>query len=395
MSILANMRVILYTGKGGVGKTTIAAATAVLCAQRGLRTLVMSTDAAHSLGDSLDCEIGPEPIQIGDNLWAQEINALHEMEGHWEKIHEYLATLFNSQGVGDIIAEELATPPGMEEVASLMWIRRHSDMNQFDVLVVDCAPTGETLQLLAFPDVARWYLNRIFPLERKVMKVARPMIQPFISVPLPPDEIYGSVRQLLVDLDSMKEVLSDPKSCTVRIVLNLEKMVIKESQRAFTYLNLYDYQVDAILVNRVLPKEAGGGYFADWRRVQAKYATQVEDTFAPVPILQSRLFDHEVVGIAQLAELAESLYGSTPPEDILFHSKPQSLRKEGDEYVLSIQIPFASREQVDLTQKDDELYISVGPYKREISLPRVLRGKVSRSARLEGGELAIRFGRAR
>ncbi len=392
--ILANMRVILYTGKGGVGKTTIAAATAVLCAQRGLKTLVMSTDAAHSLGDSLDREIGPEPIQISENLWAQEINALHEMEGHWEKIHEYLATLFNSQGVGDIIAEELATPPGMEEVASLMWIRRHSDTGQFDVLVVDCAPTGETLQLLAFPDVARWYLNRIFPLERKVMKVARPMIQPFISVPLPPDEIYGSVRQLLVDLDSMKEVLSDPKSCTVRIVLNLEKMVIKESQRAFTYLNLYDYQVDAILVNRVLPKDAGGGYFADWRRVQAKYAAQVEDTFAPVPILQSRLFDHEVVGIAQLAELGESLYGDTHPEDILFHSRPQSLRKEGDEYVLSIQIPFASREQVDLTQKDDELYVSVGPYKREISLPRVLRGKVSRSARLEEGKLSIRFGRA-
>ena len=385
---------ILYTGKGGVGKTTIAAATAVRCAKRGLKTLVISTDAAHSLGDSLDCEIGPEPVQISENLFAQEVNALHEMEGHWEKIHEYLAALFNSQGVDDIIAEELATPPGMEEIASLMWIRRHSERGEFDVLVVDCAPTGETLQLLAFPDVARWYLNKIFPIERRVMKLARPMVQPFIGIPLPPDEIYGSVRKLLVDLDSMKEVLSDPKSCTVRIVLNLEKMVIKEAQRAFTYLNLYDYQVDAILVNRVLPEEVGEGYFSDWRRVQAKYSEQVEETFAPVPILHSRLFDHEIVGTENLDELGRSLFGDTAPEAILYQAKAQALRKVGDEYVLSMQIPFVSREQVELTQKDDELYISVGPYKREISLPRVLRGKVTRSARLEAGQLLIHFARA-
>ncbi len=387
------MRVILYTGKGGVGKTTIAAATAVRCARRGLKTLVISTDAAHSLGDSLDCEIGPEPVQVAENLFAQEVNALHEMEGHWEKIHEYLASLFNSQGVDDIIAEELATPPGMEEVASLMWIRRHSEQGLFDVLVVDCAPTGETLQLLAFPDVARWYLNKIFPIERRVMKLARPMVQPFIGIPLPADEIYGSVRQLLVDLDSMKEVLSDPKSCTVRIVLNLEKMVIKEAQRAFTYLNLYDYQVDAILVNRVLPAEVGEGYFTDWRRVQAKYQTQVEETFAPVPILESRLFDHEIVGPEHLDELGRSLFGDTAPEAILYEAKSQALRKVGDEYVLSMKIPFVSREQVELTQKDDELYISVGPYKREISLPRVLRGKETRSAHLEAGQLMVHFGR--
>jgi arsenite-transporting ATPase len=387
------MRVILYTGKGGVGKTTIAAATAVRCARRGLKTLVISTDAAHSLGDSLDCEIGPEPVQVAENLFAQEVNALHEMEGHWEKIHEYLASLFNSQGVDDIIAEELATPPGMEEVASLMWIRRHSEQGLFDVLVVDCAPTGETLQLLAFPDVARWYLNKIFPIERRVMKLARPMVQPFIGIPLPADEIYGSVRQLLVDLDSMKEVLSDPKSCTVRIVLNLEKMVIKEAQRAFTYLNLYDYQVDAILVNRVLPAEVGDGYFTDWRRVQAKYQTQVEETFAPVPILESRLFDHEIVGPEHLDELGRSLFGESAPEAILYEAKSQALRKVGDEYVLTLRIPFVSREQVELTQKDDELYISVGPYKREISLPRVLRGKETRSAKLEDGQLMIHFAR--
>jgi arsenite-transporting ATPase len=388
------MRVILYTGKGGVGKTTISAATAARCAERGLKTLVMSTDAAHSLGDSLDVELGPEPQEVAPNLFAQEVNALHEMEGNWEKIHQYLAALFNSQGVDDIIAEELATPPGMEEVASLMWIRRHAAAQRFDVMVVDCAPTGETLQLLAFPDVARWYLNRIFPIQRRVMKMTRPMVQPFIGIPLPADEIYGSVHGLLLDLDSMKEILTDPKTTTVRIVLNLEKMVIKEAQRAFTYLNLYDYLVDAVLVNRILPKDAGGQYFSDWRKAQARYSTQVQETFSPLPILESRLFDHEIVGLEQLSELGAFLYQDTAPEAIMYASKPQSLRKEGEEYVLSLQLPFVSRDQVELAQNQEELYVSVGPYKREISLPRVLRGKVTRSARLEGGELAIRFGRA-
>ena len=386
------MRVILYTGKGGVGKTTVAAATAVKCAEQGLKTLVISTDAAHSLGDSLEHELAALPVEVAPNLFAQEVNALHEMEGHWDKIHGYLAVLFNSQGVDEIIAEELATPPGMEEISSLMWIRRHARMQEYDVLIVDCAPTGETLQLLAFPDVARWYLDRIFPLERKVMRVARPMIQPFVKIPLPGDEIYGSIKDLLVDLESMKEVLSDSKTCTVRLVLNLEKMVIKEAQRAYTYLSLYDYQVDAVLVNRVLPEAVGDGYFADWRKSQQRYATQVEAAFSPVPILNSQLFDHEVLGLENLSELAQSLFGEVDPSAILFNTKPQALRKEGDVYVLTLQLPFATRDQVELTQRDDELYVSVGPYKREISLPRVLHGKLTTSAHLEDGRLAIHFG---
>ena len=388
------MRVILYTGKGGVGKTTVAAATAVKCAANGLRTLVISTDAAHSLGDSLDRELAPDPVQVAENLFAQEVDALHEMEGHWDRIHGYLAVLFNSQGVDEIIAEELATPPGMEEISSLMWIRRHSQLEQYDVLIVDCAPTGETLQLLAFPDVARWYLDRIFPLERKVMKMARPVLQPFVKIPLPADEIYGSIKQLLVELESMKEVLSDSRTCTVRLVLNLEKMVIKEAQRAYTYLNLYDYQVDAVLVNRVLPDSVSEGYFADWHKSQQRYKEQVEAAFSPVPILSSQLFDHEVLGLDSLRELADSLFGDIDPSAILYDTKPQALQRVGDSYVLSLQLPFATKDQVELTQRDDELYVSVGPYKREIALPRVLHGKVTTAAHLEGGKLAIHFGRA-
>ncbi|MGH7704677.1 MAG: ArsA family ATPase [Candidatus Dormibacteria bacterium] len=388
------MRVILYTGKGGVGKTTVAAASALKCADMGLRTLVLSTDAAHSLGDSLDRELGGEPLEVAPNLFAQEINALHEMEGHWDRIHGYLAVLFNSQGVDEIIAEELATPPGMEEISSLMWIRRHARLEQYDVLIVDCAPTGETLQLLAFPDVARWYLDRIFPLERRVMRVARPVLQPLIKIPLPADAIYGSIKELLIDLESMKEVLSDSRSCTVRLVLNLEKMVIKEAQRAFTYLNLYDYQVDAVLVNRVLPEAVGDGYFADWRKSQKRYAEQVEAAFSPVPIRSSQLFDHEIVGLPSLRQLGDSLFGAEDPSAIFYSSKPQALRKEEGGYVLTLQLPFTSKEQVDLTQRDDELYVSVGPYKREISLPRVLRGRPTTSATMDSGRLAIHFGSA-
>ncbi len=270
------MRVILYTGKGGVGKTTVAAATAVRCAQLGQRTLVISTDAAHSLGDSIDLEVGEQPTEVAPNLWAQEINALREMESHWDRIHLYLSSLFASQGVDDIVAEELASPPGMEEVASLMQIKRHKSEGTFDTLIVDCAPTGETLQLLAFPDVARWYLEKLFPVSRAVMQVARPMVQPFVSIPLPPDDIFGHVRTLLLDLESMKKILGDPKTCTVRMVLNLEKMVLKEAQRAFTYLSLYDYLTDLIVVNRVLPPEVTDRYFANWHRIQDRYNESVE-----------------------------------------------------------------------------------------------------------------------
>ncbi|MGD0832866.1 MAG: ArsA family ATPase [Candidatus Dormibacteria bacterium] len=385
------MRVILYTGKGGVGKTTVAAATAVRCAKRGLRTLVISTDAAHSLGDSLDREIDEVPTSVAPNLWAQEVNALHEMESHWDSIHKYLSTLFASQGVDDIIAEELSSPPGMEEVASLMQIRNHKASGEYDVLVVDCAPTGETLQLLAFPDVARWYLKRIFPVERTIMKVARPVVQPFVSLPLPSDDIFGHVKHLLLDLESMKSILGDPETCTVRIVLNLEKMVLKEAQRAFTYLSLYDYLTDLVVVNRMLPPEVTDSYFASWRRTQARYDGMVGAAFDPIPIRRTKLFNHEIVGLDRLEEMAEALFGDEDPSQIFYHVVPQKLRKVRDHYELLLQLPFVSKDEVDLTHSPGELFVTVGAYKREIALPRVLNGKRIRSAKLEEGTLRIIF----
>jgi arsenite-transporting ATPase len=389
------MRIILYTGKGGVGKTSVAAATAVRCARLGYRTLVISTDAAHSLGDSLDVEVADRPVEVAPNLWAQEVNALHELESHWDRIHNYLTALFASQGVDDIVAEELASPPGMEEVASLMWIKHHKRNDNFDVLVVDCAPTGETLQLLAFPDVARWYLNKIFPIERRVMKVARPMVQPFVSIPLPGDDIFGSVKDLLLDLEGMKKVLGDPKTCTVRLVLNLEKMVVKEAQRAFTYLSLYDYLTDLVVVNRVLPPEVTDTYFTSWRAAQQRYSEVVDSAFSPIPIMRTKLFDHEVVGLEALAEMAESIFGDRDPAEIYYHSVPQRIQKQGDHYELLLHLPFVSKDEVELSVRQDELFVTVGPYKREISLPKSLRGLATRGARLEEGMLRVTFGSAK
>ncbi|MDQ6847194.1 MAG: ArsA family ATPase [Candidatus Dormibacteraeota bacterium] len=385
------MRVILYTGKGGVGKTTVAAATAVRCATLGHRTLIISTDAAHSLGDSFDMELGDHPTKVAPNLYAQEINALHEMEEHFERVHSYLIALFASWGVDDFVAEEMATPPGMEEVASLMWIKRHKEEGKFDVVVVDCAPTGETLQLLAFPDVARWYLTKIFPLERKVWKVARPMVQPFTSIPLPTDDIFGHVKDLLFDLDSMKNILGDPKVCTIRLVLNLEKMVVKEAQRAFTYLCLYDYLTDLVVVNRVLPEQVTDEYFDAWHKSQKKYDALVDTAFSPVPIRRTPLFSHEIVGLEYLAEMADAIFGDSDPTKHFHRTVSQSLKKVGKGYELHLQLPFVGKDEVDITHRPGELFISVGPYKREISLPRVLNGTTVTKGRLDEGVLRVTF----
>jgi len=272
-----------------------------------------------------------------------------------------------------------------------MWVKHHKSEGKFDVLIVDCAPTGETLQLLAFPDVARWYLNKIFPIQRTIARVARPMVQPFTRIPLPGDEIFGHVRDLLVDLEGMKKILGDPKTCTVRLVLNLEKMVVKEAQRAFTYLALYDYLTDLVVVNRVLPPEVTDSYFAAWKETQQHYADVVESAFSPVPIVSTKLFDHEIVGLTSLVEMAESIYGSGDPSQIYYRGVPQRLQKNGNSYTLYLQLPFVDKRHVDITHREGELYITVGPYKREISLPRVLNGKKVTRGRLEEGTLEVTF----
>jgi len=387
------VRVILFTGKGGVGKTSVAAATAVRCAASGLRTLVMSTDPAHSLGDSFDVELGAEATKVGDNLWAHEVSSLHEMQRHWAKLHEYVVEVFSTQGLDEVLADEVANPPGMDEVASLMWIKHYAQRDQHDVLIVDCAPTGETLQLLTFPDAAKWWLDKIYPWSRRAMRVARPVLQPMMSMPLPSDEVYASLKDLLLDLDGMRKVLTDAETTTVRIVLNLEKMVIKEAKRAYTYLSLFGYVTDAVVVNRLLPGELHDELFQKWQRIHEKYRVEVEESFAGIPILNVPLFDQEVVGAQMLSRMAAAIYGERNPADRFATSNTQRIDKDGSEYVLSLKVPFVDRSDVDLSRHNGELYVTVGNYRREIALPRVLARRDTVGASIQDGELRVRFAR--
>ena len=385
------MRVILFTGKGGVGKTSVAAATAAHCARLGYRTVVMSTDPAHSLGDSFDLELGTSLTQVGDNLWAHEVSALHEMQRHWKRLHEYAVQVFATQGLDEVVAEEVANPPGMDEIASLMWIKHYAQRAEHDVLIVDCAPTGETLQLLTFPDAARWWLDKIYPWERRAMKVARPVLQPLMDIPLPSDEVFASLKDLLLDLDGMRKVLTDPAVTTVRIVLNLEKMVIKEAKRAFSYLSLFGYVTDAVVVNRLLPGELHDELFKKWQQIHRRYQAEVEQSFEGIPIFNVPLFDSEVVGRNMLLRMAEVTYGEQDPTEHFVHTSPQRIEKSGPEYVLSLKVPFVDRSAVDLSRHNGELYVTIGNYRREISLPRVLAQRDTAGAAIQDGELRVRF----
>jgi arsenite/tail-anchored protein-transporting ATPase len=388
------VRVILLTGKGGVGKTSVAAATAMRCAQLGHRTVIMSTDPAHSLGDSFDLDLGPKARRVAKNLWAHEVSALHEMERHWKRLHDYAASVFATQGLDDVVAEEVANPPGMDEIASLMWIKHYAEKGEHDVIVVDCAPTGETLQLLVFPDAARWWLDKIYPWERRAMKIARPVLQPLMDLPLPTDDVFASVKDLLLDLEGMKKVLTDSDTTSVRLVLNLEKMVVKEAKRAFTYLSLFGYVTDAVVVNRLLPDVLHDELFRKWQAIHHRYASEVEQSFAPLPIFNVPLFDEEVVGERMLLRMAQAIYGERDPADRFYRGTSQRVQKVGSEYVLALKVPFAERGDITLARQDGELFVTIGNYRREISLPRTLASRGTVGAAIEDGELRVRFGRA-
>ena len=296
-------RTILYTGKGGVGKTSVAAATARRCAAAGLKTVVLSTDPAHSLSDSLEEQLGGEPTEIAPNLWGQEVQAQEQMETHWDAVGDWLGELLAERGVDRISADELTVPPGMDELFSLLQIKRHHEEAVFDCVIVDCAPTGETLRLLSFPDVAKWWLEKVFPWERRIMSAARPLARGLLDVPLPDEAVFDDVERLVRNLVAMNAILRDRSTTSVRLVMNPDRMVVKESMRTFTYLNLYGYLTDAVVVNRVLPEEAGGGYFDSWRDAQAEHMELVRSAFSPVPILTAPWLPREVVGQDSLDEL--------------------------------------------------------------------------------------------
>src|SRR3954462_1124670 len=289
-------RTILYTGKGGVGKTSVAAATARRCAAAGMRTVVLSTDPAHSLSDSLEAELGTAPTKAGDRLWGQEGQAQEEMERHWEAVQDWMGDMLAERGVDRITAEELTVPPGMDELFSLLQIKAHHEQGEFDAVVVDCAPTGETLRLLSFPDVASWWLEKVFPIERRLMAAARPFARTMLDVSLPSEAVFDDVQRLVRNLVAMNGILRDRSHTSIRLVMNPDRMVIKEAMRTFTYLNLYGYLTDAVIVNRVFPPEVADGYFAAWRGVQQEQMELVRSAFSPVPILTAPYFEQEVIG---------------------------------------------------------------------------------------------------
>ncbi|HXF71952.1 MAG TPA: TRC40/GET3/ArsA family transport-energizing ATPase [Actinomycetota bacterium] len=387
------MRVLLFTGKGGVGKTTVAAATAVRASRAGHRTLVMSTDPAHSLADSFDVPVGSAATPVGPGLWAEQIDAQERLESHWREIQDYLVALMNWAGVETIQAEELSVIPGLDEIFSLIDVKRHVDGGRFDVLVVDCAPTAETLRLLSLPEVMNWYMERIFPVERRVVKGVRPLVTRITSIPIANDRFFGAVERLHRNLDAVRRILTDARTSTVRLVVNPERMVIAEARRTYTYLSLFGYRVDAVVVNRLLPETVTDPYFGQWKEIQAQHLAAVRESFEPVPILTARLFDREMVGLPLLERMGEEVYGDLDPVRVLYRDEPVRVRKRGQAYVLALRLPFVAREDTDVHRRGEELVVRVGSYKRTLILPQMLQRLDVQRAAFNGDDLEIVFAR--
>jgi arsenite/tail-anchored protein-transporting ATPase len=383
-------RTILYTGKGGVGKTSVAACTARACAAQGLKTLIVSTDPAHSLSDSLAVDCGGEPTPVSPGLWGQEVRAQDEMQRHWSGVQEWLGELLMERGVDRISAEELTVPPGMDELFALLRLQAHHDSGVWDVVVVDCAPTGETLRLLSFPDVARWWIDKVFPFERQILAAARPLARSLLDIPLPSQAVFADIERLSHNLIAMNEILRDRTHCTIRLVMNPERMVIGEAMRTFTYLNLYGYLTDAVVVNRLFP-ESVGDYFAAWRRVQQEHMELVQSAFEPVPVLRAPFFEQEVVGPEMLDRLASALFADANPAAVMFDGIAQSLEVLDDGALLRLALPFADKGDISLKKIGLELVVTVEGQRRTIMLPPAMAAMRPGGATFEDGALEIRF----
>ncbi len=383
-------RTILYTGKGGVGKTSVAACTARRCAAAGLRTLVISTDPAHSLSESLEVELSAEPRPAAERLWGQEVRAQEEMERHWSGVQDWLGELFIERGVDRISAQELAVPPGMDELFSLLRLQAQHQSGEWDAIVVDCAPTGETLRLLSFPDVARWWIEKVFPMERQILAAARPLARSLLDIPLPSQAVFADIQRLSENLIAMNEILRDRERSTIRLVMNPDKMVIGEAMRTFTYLNLYGYLTDAVIVNRVFPSEVGD-YFAQWRRVQEEHLELVQSAFSPVPVLSAPYFDQEVIGSEMLDRLAGAIFSEHDPAAVLHDAVTQELVVSEDGARLRLALPFARKGEISLKKIGLELIVGVDGQRRTIMLPPAFAAFHPAGAKFEDGALEVIF----
>lgn len=386
------MRILLFTGKGGVGKTSVAAATALHAASRGLRTLVLSTDPAHSLADALDEPLGSEPSAVVPHLWGQQLDATERLEEAWGDVQTWLADVLDWAGAGTVEADELAVLPGLDEVFSLADLKDHATSGAWDVIVVDCGPTAETIRLLSLPEILRWYMERVLPVERSVTKLLRPVVQRVTDLPLAGDSVFASAARFYDRLDGVRELLTDPAVTSVRLVVNPERIVLAEARRTATYLALFGYRLDAVIANRLLPEGITDPWFKAWQDTHAGHLASIEDEFDPLPVLRAELANEELVGIARLSAFAEHLYAGVDPLAVLHDGELLVLHADGAQRVLEIPLPFIDRDELEVGRSDHDLLVRVGPHRRAICLPDSLRGRPVAGADLADDRLRVRFG---
>ncbi len=385
------VRIILFTGKGGVGKTTSAAGTAAMAARAGHRTLVLSTDAAHSLGDAFGLPVGREPAEVAPDLWVHQVDAQRRFERSWGEIQGYLMSVLDAAGVDPITAEELTVIPGAEEVLALLELRNHVVSGQWDVVIVDCAPTAETLRLLALPEALGWYMTRVFGVQRRMVRALRPVLSRAAGVPMPEDSVFDAVERLHADLEQVQQILTE-KDATVRLVLTPEAVVVAEARRSLTTLSLYGYRVDGVIANRVFPEGGGDAWREKWVAAQKGVLAEVRQSFADLPIWRSGYRDDEPMGVDALASFAEAAYAGDDPLALPEGGEgPMTITRTSTGAVLRIALPFAQKQDVDLARHGDELVVTVGPYRRLLSLPSALSRHTVSAARVEDGALQVRF----
>jgi arsenite-transporting ATPase len=392
------MRILLYAGKGGVGKTCVAGATGIISARKGLRTLVMSLDPAHSLSDAFDLDLAlmdknrGQPFEAAEDLWIQELDVHEEIGNYWGEVHSYISLLLNTSGIDGVLAEELAVFPGMEELSALLYINKYVNEENYDLIILDCAPTAESIRFISMPTALEWYMKKIFRLERKIFGVVRPVARRMVNIPLPEDEYFANIESLYSRLRGVDRLLTDPEVTSVRLVTNPEKMVLRETQRAFMFFSLHQTSIDAIVVNRVFPSGLGDNYLKVWGKYQQKYMELAENYFYPLPIFKAPQYDGEILGFERLLEFGQSLYRGKDPTQIFFKQKPYQFAKMDGQSVIRLHLPFVSKKEIDLSKIGDELIIKIGNFKKNIVLPRAYAVLEPRRARLEEDHLLIEFG---
>jgi arsenite/tail-anchored protein-transporting ATPase len=390
------MRILLFSGKGGVGKTSLAAATGVRLAALGYRTIVMSIDPAHSLADSFDLETDlfhlrtSDPLPITDNLSILELNIQKELKRHWQEISAYVSSVFRTTGISGVEAEELAILPGMEELSAMMYINQYKREQRYDVIVLDAAPTAESLRFISMPTTLDWYMKHIFPFQRNLLKAVRPIANRLAPMELPTDSYFVNIQKLFEKLDGVDEIMNDPQITSVRLVTNPEKMVLRETQRAFVYFSLHGLTVDAVVANRLLPKAIADTWFNEWHKSQEKVLEEIEEYFAPVPVKRVPLFEHEVIGKQRLEDVGNVLYpNGEDPAAITRTEKPYSFDKVDGRYEVKVRLPFATKGEVGLFKKGDELVVEIGTLRRHIGLPRSMASLQPSKARLDNQVLTV------